>query len=638
MAFRDPAAAKGVQVVAHFPRQRVDAVVERIDWHKVDARATSEEALEDVLVSFVDTFDGKRWTGPIAEESLTLRNGSPFRTKDYERALSATRKKTETKRLVELVEQGQTYAADEEPLCTKKSKSKKRPRIVPKVISYSSDACYKGWWLQEEIDSNDYLFWGSGDHATPADVPRGKWRKYDQLRRGVRVVAGPGAGCTLRVNDEPPVVFERTSEMHHGRPVYRVVDDGAPPKRARPQQVAVPAARPPPAPCPRKGKVIEIRRVGGASWQRFGSQTAAAKAFGLTQAEVSYLVNDRSKASARALEFEARRVAAGPVPAPAPVAAPAPAALPPVAAPPVAAPPAPSPPSPLPAADDDDDELRFEEADDDDARSVNVIDMTISDDEGKAPASEPMAEEERPMGPGPRADPAALEAVDEVLRAVETLPPGREYLFGLKAMGGVEVSADTKKYPVVARELTKFLKEHGTAGPGTKWCTCVWVSSDDSGRAQNYHLDENNCGLTSTIALGNYTGGNLVVGVGRDAVTVNTRAFARGDGCALYVFDACGEWHRVTPWEGDRWVVSFYRVRPCFLRHLKEEDRAELLRLGFPLPPSDGEIDEAKRDFIEKHRAGDRAAREAMEKREAAKALLAEAAALDARAEADRAA
>ena len=100
-------------------------------------------------------------------------------------------------------------------VCTNKSKSKKRLRIVPKVISYSSDACYKGWWLQEEIDSNDYLFWGSGDHATPADVQLGRWRKYDQLRRGVRVVAGPGDGCTLRVNDEPPVVFERTSEMHH---------------------------------------------------------------------------------------------------------------------------------------------------------------------------------------------------------------------------------------------------------------------------------------------------------------------------------------------------------------------------------------------------------------------------------------
>ena len=241
------------------------------------------------------------------------------------------------------------------------------------------------------------------------------------------------------------------------------------------------------------------------------------------------------------------------------------------------------------------------------------------------------------MGPGPRADRAALEAVDEVLRAVETLPPGREHIFGVKSMGGVQVSADTEKYPDVVSSLTKLYREHGTAGPGTKYFSSVFVCSVP-GRAQNYHLDEQNCGLTSTFAFGNYTGGNLVVGVGRDAVTVNTRAFARGDGSALYVFDACGEWHRVTPWEGDRWVVSFYRVRPCFLRHLKEEDRAELLALGFPLPPSDGEIDEAKRDFIEKHREGDRAAREAMEKREAAKALLAEAEALDARAEADRAA
>merc|ERR1712091_332003 len=96
--------------------------------------------------------------------------------------------------------------------------------------------------------------------------------------------------------------------MHHGRPVYRVVDDGAPPKRGRQQPVTVPAARQSPAPCPRTGKVIEIRCAGG-PWQRFGSQTAAAKAFGLTQTEVSFLVNDRSKASARALERVAARLA-----------------------------------------------------------------------------------------------------------------------------------------------------------------------------------------------------------------------------------------------------------------------------------------------------------------------------------------
>ena len=171
-----------------------------------------------------------------------------------------------------------------------------------------------------------------------------------------------------------------------------------------------------------------------------------------------------------------------------------------------------------------------------------------------------------------------------------------------------------------------------------KSTTRVGARPDDDGRAQNYHLDENNCGLTSTMALGNFTGGNLVVGVGEDAVTTNTRPFGRGDGCALYVFDACGEWHRVTPWEGDRWVVSFYQARPCILRRLKEEDRAELLRLGFPLPPSAREIDEANRDFIATHRAGDEDAREAREKRRAAEALMAEAKAKYAEAAAKRAA
>ena len=53
-----------------------------------------------------------------------------------------------------------------------------------------------------------------------------------------------------------------------------------------------------------------MRRVGDASWRRFGTQKDAAKAFGLYQSEVSYLVNDRSKASASARLFEARRVAA----------------------------------------------------------------------------------------------------------------------------------------------------------------------------------------------------------------------------------------------------------------------------------------------------------------------------------------
>jgi len=69
------------------------------------------------------------------------------------------------------------------------------------------------------------------------------------------------------------------------------------------QQVAPPpvAARP-------RGRVIEMRRVGDASWRRFNAQIDAAKASGLAQSEVSFLINDRSKASGKSLLYEARRV------------------------------------------------------------------------------------------------------------------------------------------------------------------------------------------------------------------------------------------------------------------------------------------------------------------------------------------
>ena len=91
MALRDPTAAKDVKVVAHIYGHRVDAEVKRIDWAKTDARATSEKALENVIIKF-DWDDGKttkNYSEPIAEESLTLSDGLPFRTKDYEHALPA---------------------------------------------------------------------------------------------------------------------------------------------------------------------------------------------------------------------------------------------------------------------------------------------------------------------------------------------------------------------------------------------------------------------------------------------------------------------------------------------------------------------------------------------------------------------
>ena len=75
--------------------------------------------------------------------------------------------------------------------------------------------------------------------------------------------------------------------------------NGRRPPAVRPQTVALRRV---------VSKAIEMRRIGDASWRRFGTQTDAAKAFGLYQSEVSQIVKDRSKASGRALLYEARRV------------------------------------------------------------------------------------------------------------------------------------------------------------------------------------------------------------------------------------------------------------------------------------------------------------------------------------------
>ena len=66
MALRDPAAAKGVQVVAHIYDRRVDAEVKRIDWAKTDARATSEKERKNVIISF-DWDDGKTTKNEVVE-------------------------------------------------------------------------------------------------------------------------------------------------------------------------------------------------------------------------------------------------------------------------------------------------------------------------------------------------------------------------------------------------------------------------------------------------------------------------------------------------------------------------------------------------------------------------------------------
>ena len=60
------------------------------------------------------------------------------------------------------------------------------------------------------------------------------------------------------------------------------------------------------APKPKKEKtVVEMRRIGDAEWRRFRTQTDAAKAFGFVQSQVSFLINDRSKACGKSLLYMA---------------------------------------------------------------------------------------------------------------------------------------------------------------------------------------------------------------------------------------------------------------------------------------------------------------------------------------------
>ena len=118
---------------------------------------------------------------------------------------------------------------------------------------------------------------------------------------------------------------------------------------------------------------------------------------------------------------------------------------------------------------------------------------------------------------------------------------------------------------------------------------------------------------------------------------MDVRPFARGDGDPLYDFDATRP-HRKLPHEGDRTAVVFYRHNPVTMRGLSSSDRAYLVGLGFPLPPSEAEVEAHDERIERKHLDGDRKHTEAAEKRRLAAAYLAEAEALDARAEADRAA
>ena len=321
-------------------------------------------------------------------------------------------------------------------------------------------------------------------------------------------------------------------------------------------------------------------------------------------------------------------------------------AAPPAAAPVQPAAPAASSPPPLPPPADEEDEAprpppprppppqpkeiivipdsSDEEADDDDSSDEAAPEQPVR--------AQPPPVRARPPAVVPE---AAAAEVAELGRVVATLDLERvpTQYFGVTKITGVKANDATRTHEDAVRKMVRFCRKYRPDG-----CfSSIYVSRKNNGKC---HTDDGNAGPNSIIALDGdepFVGGELELGIGPAAVAMDIRAFARGDGDPLFDFDATRP-HRKLPHEGDRNVVVFYRHNPVTMRGLSSSDRAYLVGLGFPLPPSEAEVEAYDESIHGKHLAGDRAATEAAEKRLEAKRLLAEAEALEARAEADRAA
>ena len=583
--------AKDVIVSLVYEGKHIQAKVVKINRPKTNRRRTAQRQPDDAHnVQLTLTWPTGTWDQEVEEEHLTLLDGSRFETKNYACDALPARRRKPAERLRE-DDEWQTRGLARGG----KKRKPEQERLTPEAIDDLMLCYYKEpwceWYIARDKDAetgksrlagqerDDYFYRSFGTGALE-DL---KWGQGKRVKKGIRIVRRSQNAVTLEGEDKP-LVFRLSGEMHDGEPVYRFLAGNSQRKRAR---VAPPVLAPQPPP-----------------------------------------------------------------PA-APVAAPA---APPAAAPVQPAAPAASSPSPPPPAAKDDDELIFEEPDEDEdedealpqppPQPKEIIDITMvsSDEEADDDDSSDEAAPEQPVRAQPppvRARPpavvpeAAAAEVAELGRVVATLDLERvpTQYFGVTKITGVKANDATRTHEDAVRKMVRFCRKYRPDG-----CfSSIYVSRKNNGKC---HTDDGNAGPNSIIALDGdepFVGGELELGIGSDAVAMDVRAFARGDGDPLFDFDATRP-HRKLPHEGDRNVVVFYRHNPVTMRGLSSSDRAYLVGLGFPLPPSEAEVEAYDESIHGKHLAGDRAATEAAEKRLEAKRLLAEAEALEARAEADRAA
>ena len=148
-----------------------------------------------------------------------------------------------------------------------------------------------------------------------------------------------------------------------------------------------------------------------------------------------------------------------------------------------------------------------------------------------------------------------------------SLPPNREYIFGVKMTAGVAVSKDTRDFPDVAKELAEFYREARPVGdprrPGTGFVAAVYVNRNCEANLEAHY--DINVSLNSILAFGNFTGGELCLGLNEHERVVDVRPFRRDPSDPMVDFDA-SECHRAKLWEGERTVVSSFRRADIKLR------------------------------------------------------------------------
>jgi hypothetical protein len=185
----------------------------------------------------------------------------------------------------------------------------RRPRSPP-ISAAALAAAARGPPDSDDDDDDD------DDAPTTKRTPNGqmaceirragakKWRRFASRKDGAAAFTGLHPADVTRLINDPATArdavrgkFEARNAgdaSPRGSPTARAADSDSDDEEDDDEQGAT------------RGKILEMRRVGDASWRKFASQVDAARAFGLSNTSVSRLIKKTSDAPSS--RFEARMV------------------------------------------------------------------------------------------------------------------------------------------------------------------------------------------------------------------------------------------------------------------------------------------------------------------------------------------